>query len=84
MTPRTREIAPGQAPYYDFELHFEGSKLPALGFKRYRISPNLTVRAVVLMRKLVQTLTPLCGTNSGIHLLRPTYSSTALLAVRMW
>lgn len=40
MTSRTRALAPGQAPYYDFELHFEGSKLPALGFKRYRISPK--------------------------------------------
>ena len=40
MTSRTRAITPGQAPYYDFELHFEGSNLPALGFKRYRISPK--------------------------------------------
>merc|ERR1719272_1443725 len=33
-------IGDGQAPYYDFELHFEASKLPALGFQRYRISPK--------------------------------------------
>lgn len=33
-------IGDGTAPYYDFELHFEASQLPGLGFQRYRISPK--------------------------------------------
>lgn len=33
-------IGDGTAPYYDFELHFEASRLPGLGFQRYRISPK--------------------------------------------
>jgi hypothetical protein len=33
-------ISDGQAPFYDFELQFEASALPALGFRRFRLSPQ--------------------------------------------
>jgi hypothetical protein len=33
-------ISDGQAPFYDFELQFEASALPALGFRRFRLSPK--------------------------------------------
>ena len=33
-------IGDGQAPYYDFELQFVAASLPALGFRRFRVSPR--------------------------------------------
>ena len=33
-------INDGTAPYYDFELHFEATALPALGLRRFRVSPS--------------------------------------------
>ena len=33
-------IGDGQPPYYDFELQFEVSSVPAMGFQRFRLSPR--------------------------------------------